>query len=253
MMTNLRTGALSVWMSVVLCVFGVFSPDAKAEPRTAGIRVLLVAHIETTLSSQIRGRIEQLKIKSGESFKRNQTLVKFDCRLYQAQLQKAQAQLLGEQKKHEANLSLQSFKAIGELEVAVSEAEQLQAKADVLLHKVQTSLCEIKAPFRGRIISLHTAPYASVSPGDPLIDILDDTRLEMQLHVPSQWLSWLKKGAKFTVNIDETGRSYHAQVIRLGAKVDPVSQTLEISARVLDKDKHLLAGMSGAAAFELPE
>ncbi len=226
-------------------------PVFAEEPNNIA-RGLIVARIETTLSSQISGRIISLTIKEGDSFKKRQTLVEFDCRLYEAELNKTKAQLFAAKKTLHANMKLQSYKAISNLEVIISEAQVTQAEADVALNKIQVDLCKVKAPFNGRVAKLHVAPYASVAPGTPLLDILDESRLEMQLHIPSRWLSWVRKGTRFKVRIDETGHTYKAKIIRMSAKVYPVSQTIAITAAILGKNKSLLAGMSGVAYFKLP-
>lgn len=237
---------------IVLGFFIAWVPVFAESPKNNVARGLIVARIETTLSSQISARIDRLTIKEGDRFKKKQTLLKFDCRLYQAQLNKVKAQLFAAKKTLSANLKLKKFKAISELEVIISESQVTQANADVAFNKIQVNLCEIKAPFNGRVVKLHVAPYASVAPGTPLMDILDDNRLEMQLHIPSRWLSWVRKGTKFLARIDETGHTYKAKVIRMSAKVDSVSQTIAITAAIIGKNKNLLSGMSGAAHFRLP-
>ncbi|MCK5522914.1 MAG: efflux RND transporter periplasmic adaptor subunit [Thiomargarita sp.] len=235
----------------IVFLLSLWIPVEAQDTNSAITRGLLVARTETTLSSQISARIEQISVKEGNRFKLNQNLIEFDCRLYQAQLNRAKAQLQAAEKTFAANLQLQGFQAISQLEVAVSQADVAKAEADVELSKVHVSLCKIKAPFNGRVIKRHVAPYASVSPGDKLLDVLDDSQLEIRLHIPSIWLSSVNIGTQFKVEIDETKRTYRAKVIRMGAKVDPVSQTLLITASIIDKDKHLLAGMSGVARFEL--
>ena len=91
------------------------------------------------------------------------------------------------------------------------------------------------------------------SAGNPILRIIDDTTLEIDLIVPSDWLSWLDKGARFTFTVDETGKQYEADVIRLNAAVDPVSQTIKIRANFVGEPAGVLAGMSGFAKFTPPE
>ena len=68
--------------------------------------------------------------------------------------------------------------------------------------------------------------------------------------MPSRWLAWLAAGHEFQVAIDETGRRYPATVSALNARVDAVSQSIEIEARIVGKHPELLPGMSGTASFE---
>jgi hypothetical protein len=45
--------------------------------------------------------------------------------------------------------------------------------------------------------------------------------------------------------VDETGKTYGAQVSRLGARVDPVSQSIKVTAVIEGRPAELMAGMSG--------
>ncbi|EKE16916.1 MAG: HlyD family secretion protein [uncultured bacterium] len=70
--------------------------------------------------------------------------------------------------------------------------------------------------------------------------------------VPSSWLGWLKVGQSFQVDIDETHKSYPAKFIRIGARVDPVSQSIKIAAAINGKFPELIAGMSGRVRITQP-
>ena len=126
------------------------------------------------------------------------------------------------------------------------------ASADVAIIRAELKRCQINAPFSGRVIEVLAHPHESVSEHQPLLAILNDKELELQLYIPSWWLSWLKTGDDFSIRIDETGKSYPAKVIRLGARVDPASQSLAITARIDGNYTELLAGMSGVARFNVP-
>ena len=49
--------------------------------------------------------------------------------------------------------------------------------------------------------------------------------------------------------IDETGETLDAKVIKLGATVDAVSQTIELKAQFNEKYETLIPGMSGIVKF----
>jgi membrane fusion protein, multidrug efflux system len=59
-------------------------------------------------------------------------------------------------------------------------------------------------------------------------------------------LPQLKTGKAFKVTLDETAKTYQAQIIRIGGRVDPVSQTIKVYGRIADNSVELLPGMSGA-------
>lgn len=239
--------------SGIACVIGLNTLLSVENVSAEEVRTLVVPRTETTLSSQINARITKLNVKAGERFKKGKNLITFDCRLYYAQLNKARAQLKAAKKTVTTNNELKQYQAISQLEVEMAKAELAKAKAEVNFNSTQASLCAIKAPYSGRVVKRHVSAHSSVSVGDPILDILDDSQLELQLNIPSKWLAWVKVGTDFSVRIDETQREYTAKILRLGARVDAVSQTIEIAASVKNQDDYLLSGMSGVAHFNVPE
>lgn len=227
------------------------APYTTAEPKA--VRALLTPLLESTLSSQIAAQIKKINVKNGDKFRKGERLIEFDCKIQHAQLLRAKADLLATMKRHEANLKLQEYKSIGDIEVAISAAEVDKARAEVSLVAARFSMCKIDAPFSGRVIKRIARPHESVTQGQPLIEILDDSQLKVELYVPSRWLLWLKPDARFSIHIDETGKTYPARVTILGARVDAVSQSIEITAEIEGRYPELLAGMSGEARFKLPK
>jgi multidrug resistance efflux pump len=216
----------------LLLIFFTFcvraEPDIGNEPP---VRALLVPVLETTLSSRMAGRITKINGREGDSFRKGEKLIEFDCTIQHSQLKKSRAKLLGAQKTHESNLRLREYDSV---------------------IKAKLMRCNIHAPFDGRIVELHAHPYESVSEHQPLMGILDDSRLEVQLYIPSWWLTWVKNDTVFEIAVDETGKTYTARVTRLGARVDSASQSLAITAIINSEHKDLLSGMSGTAIFEIP-
>jgi membrane fusion protein (multidrug efflux system) len=217
------------------------------------IRALLAPHAETVLASPMSGRITAMRANNGQSFKQRRPLIKFDCAIQQAELRKAEADLQGAEAKLAANERMHQHRAVGRLEVETAQAEVQRAKAEISLRQAFTRKCVLYAPFNGRVVKRLVQPYQFVAEGTPLMEVLDDSRLKMELFVPSDWVRWLKKGVKFQVYIDETAKSYQAVVNQLGARVVSVSQTLPITAEIEGNPADLLAGMSGNARFDIPD
>jgi len=67
---------------------------------------------------------------------------------------------------------------------------------------------------------------------------------------PSPWISWLKPGLKFDLQIDEIGIALPASVSLVGSRIDPVSQSVKVSGRINNSTHDLKPGMSGQAVFE---
>lgn len=210
------------------------------------------------LSSEIRGRVKSLGIRFGESFRQGDLLLSFDCSFYAAELAAKTAVFKAKQAQHRNNQKLLSLHATSEIEVEISSAQEQEAAADRRRAQVQVSHCEVHAPFDGALDVLYVNEHESVAPSDQLLSILSDGDLEIELIVPSDWLSWIKKGNRFQFLVDETATAYPAIVKQVGVSVDPVSQTVRLMGRFLSPvpggsgsiAAGVLAGMSGRAIFE---
>lgn len=228
----------------------VATPAPAPAPKNDSIRVLVAAEQESTLAAQMTGRIDQLNVQLGASIKSGQSLLRFVCEEQEAHLKMAKAEFYGAQQTYESKIKLQAMQSVSELEVQQAAAAAEKAKAQIQLYQAQIKLCHINAPFSGRVTKLHVKAYESVNTGQPLIDIVNDRKLKLQLHLPSTWLSWVKVGSSFTLQIDETGKNYEGRVRRINGKVDAVSQSVEIEGEVAGDTEGLLPGMSGQAQFK---
>lgn len=238
---------------LLLLLLGMELAGLSSADSNPPVRALLVPAIESTLSSRMAGRITKISVREGERFKKGKPLISFDCEIQGNYLKKAKAKLFAAERTHESNLRLQDYQSIGELDVELSAAEVKTATADVAIIKSKLKRCRISAPFDGRVVELMVHAHESVAEHQPLVSILDDRNLEVQLYIPSWWLAWLRAGNKFSIRIDETGKTYPASVIRLGARVDAASQSIGITAAITGSNPELLAGMSGVAFFDIPD
>jgi len=225
------------------------TPAMEAQGKEGRIRVQLAARNEVEVSSEIAAKIAQLDLREGDPFHAGQTLVAFDCSLYAAQLHKAEATLDAAKQLSSVNQRLSELHSVGALEVQQAEAKVKEGSAEVAYMRSTVGKCAIAAPFSGRVSKRYASAQQYATPGKPILQILDTGNLEVQMIVPSKWLTWLKPGAHFQVQVDELGRQYPAKVTRLGARIDPVSQSLPVTAEIDTKAPELLPGMSGFAVF----
>ncbi len=239
---------------LALAILALHSPFALAEePAIDGgrVRVQLVSRLQTTLSSEISAVISALPLREGEAFKKGASLVAFDCALLQAQLNKAEATAMAARQTLKVNNRLLELDSIGILEVSQAEAKVKETEAEVAAMQVMVSKCVAEAPFSGRIAKLYVDPHQYVTPGKPLMDILDQGSLEVRLIVPSRLVSTLREGGNFEVAIDELKKTYTAKLTRIGARIDPLSQSLPLTGEIVGSHPELLPGMSGWAVFKV--
>jgi membrane fusion protein, multidrug efflux system len=222
---------------------------AGACAEAPAVRGVIRSLAEATISVEYAARVLKMPVLEGEAFKKGEVLIAFDCKMFNAEIGAARANLRAQELVLTNNRKLLKRGAIGSNEVDISQAQFEKARAELLAISARTNGCDFKAPFSGRMVERIVQEHESPSASQPLIRIVDTTRLELETIVPSLWLGWLKPGVQFEFKIDETGQSINATVVRLGATVDAVSQTVK-AISVLDGDKEsILPGMSGTATF----
>lgn len=216
------------------------------------IRAQLSPVTYTTVASELAAKIDKFEFREGESFKTGQVLITFDCKTQQAQYQKSKASMMIAERNYQANKKLLDLGSVGRIEYENSQSEYLKAKADSDELGALVAKCKIIAPFNGRVAEQKVRSQQFVQPGQPLLDILDNSALELEFIVPSKWSTWLVNGYDFQVKVDETGKSYPAKISRVGARIDPVSQTYKVAAIVNGEFADLTPGMSGVVEIKPP-
>ena len=215
-------------------------------------RGVVVPNAEVTLAAAVSTRIERMPFKSGQSFDKGDTLIQFDCKRQQADLRGAKATLSKAASFYNGKKRLKARGAAGGQEVREAAADVAAATASVDSLKEVIQLCKIAAPFSGRVVERHAETHEIPAINAPIMTVVDSSTLELDLIVPSTWLRWVQKGTKFEFAVDELGQRYPARVARLGAKVDPVSQTIKLTGVFAARPNRVLAGMSGTAKFLPP-
>jgi membrane fusion protein, multidrug efflux system len=239
----------------MLLSLALLAPLAHAQFGVDGneMRAQLTPVKYAALAAEMPAKVERVTMYEGQAFKRGDVLVAFDCEMQRAQLQKMQAQLFAAETTLTGNERLSELNAIGAVELNTSLAEVQKAKADVAYLQATVKKCTISAPFDGRAGDVLVREQQFVKAGDPLLNIFDDSALELEFILPSSWLVWLDPGHRFEVNIEDTGNTYPARLKRLSGHVDPLSHTVKAVA-VIDGDyAELLSGMSGFILLTPPE
>ncbi|MFT8417598.1 MAG: efflux RND transporter periplasmic adaptor subunit [Acetobacter sp.] len=226
-----------------------FAPSAPnaAEDRPA---VQITAPTNTQISAGMAGQLVEFPFQDGDKFKTGDVLARFQCSQQEATLAHARAEYV----KHRGLLDVQTrMKALGQWSTSdlhSAEADLQAANADLKMALAVVAQCTIQAPFNGRVSNMMVHNYQYLSPGTPMLEILDDSALELSMLVSSITLRHLQPGATFQVWIHETDHTYDVKVTRVSGKVDPVSKTVKIYAQLVQFAPDLLPGMTGNAILK---
>ncbi|MGL4637305.1 MAG: efflux RND transporter periplasmic adaptor subunit [Beijerinckiaceae bacterium] len=231
-------------------------PAAISASSTAGTpaaRGVIRPWHEVKIAVDLVAKVKSLPLRVGDRFNEGNVLLEFDCARFQADLRAAKATESEQAAVHRSNVTLQRHKAVGSNDVDISRARLAKATADAESLSLRISQCKIVAPFSGRVaermVDAHELPQAN----QPLLRIVNDGALEIALIVPANWLKWLKQDQAFAFTLDDTGASAQAVVTRIGAAIDPVSQTVEVFGKLQGASDNILPGMGGSATFTQPQ
>lgn len=211
-------------------------------------RGVLQAGQTAEIAAGMAGRLLRAGYKPGQSFKSGALLARFDCTRQEAELTALDQAHKTLSAKYENTSELFNLGAAGQLDVTIARSEMQQAAAERDAIKARLKDCSVYAPYAGYITARHVSAFETPQIGQPLYSIQRMGTLELSVIAPSKWMRWMKVGQKFDFTVDETGETFKAKIIRTGASVDPVSQTIELTAKPTGRTKSL-AGMSGVADF----
>lgn len=209
-------------------------------------RGLVKAKSRAVLASEIGAVVSQTPFRAGDPFKKGDVLIGFDCRLLKSQKDKVAAQ----EKASKAQLAnardLEKMRSIGKLDVTMAKAENDKDRAELNIAKLNVERCSVKAPYDGTVVQLLVNQYESIDLRRNLIEVVSSSELEVEVIAPANWLTQVTKGQIAQMKIDELDQSATVEILAMSGAVDPVSQTVLIRGRIIDKPDGLLPGMSGA-------
>jgi RND family efflux transporter MFP subunit len=199
----------------------------------------------TTLSAEIGAVVKRIMVREGQRFDAGTPLIQLECGLHEAQAAKSRAELAGAERSLQGNQRLSELNAAGMMELDLAKNAVDKSRAELQISETQLSKCEIKAPFAGIIAEQRIREQQYVQPGTPLIDVLDDSGYELEFLAPSAWISRLQLNQVIRIQIDEARRVANARVLRISPRIDPVSQSIKVTASLEGPISDLKAGMSG--------
>jgi membrane fusion protein, multidrug efflux system len=257
--------ARSVWPSgsglwcalVAAALWALGIQPVNSEPRlappggsiSAAARGIVRALEQAAISTELPTRVVAVHFKEGDAFQKGMPILEFDCRRQRSALAAAEAQQKEMQLTVDKFRQLQRANSVGKNDLEVAEARLAKAVAESAGLRSPLDQCVVVAPFDGRVVELSLQKYEAAQPGKPFLAIASIDSPEIDLIVPSAWSKWIKPGTQFQFRVDELAVVVDAEVTRIGAAVDPISQTIKLAGMFKRHEFSILPGMSGTAQF----
>lgn len=151
-----------------------------------------INHIE--LRSQERGYLQKIFVDEGQLVKKGQLMFQIMPTLFQAEMQKAKAEMNFAEIEYSNTKSLADNNIVSPNELALSKAKLNRAKAELALAQTHLDFTEIRAPFDGIMDRFHTRLGSLIDEGELLTTLSDNSKMWVYFNVPeAEYLNYIQK------------------------------------------------------------
>ncbi len=207
--------------------------------------VVFEAIQRAVLSAERAGSLNRLKVDVGDRVKKGNTIAKVDTSELALQKKSNQVALnyLETQISDLSRLIQRGLATNEEISKARMERDVTKTEQDIIVRKIINS--SIRAPFSGIILKRHTQPHEWVTAGQPVVELVDTSKLRAMGNLPAAMAVSLEKGAEHSFYVSDLDISVTGKVEAVAPQVDERSNTAQVIWTV-DKGEHkLLPGMKG--------
>ena len=141
-----------------------------------------IRHIE--IMAQERGYLEKIFVDEGQYVKKGELLFQIMPNLYEAEQQKAQAEVNFAQIEYNNTEDLAVENIVSMNELAMAKAKLDQAQAALNLANTHLEFTKIRAPFNGIIDRFHVREGSLLEEGEILTELSDNSQMWVYFNVP---------------------------------------------------------------------
>lgn len=141
-----------------------------------------INHIE--VRAMEKGYLQKIFVDEGQFVHRGQRLFQILPTLYEAEYQKAQAEINFAKIEYENTKQLADSNIVAPNELAMIKAKLDKAKAELALAQAHLQFTDIRAPFDGIIDRLHVRIGSLVDEGELLTNLSDNSQMWVYFNVP---------------------------------------------------------------------
>lgn len=196
------------------------------------------------ITSKSANTVISVRFEEGQLVRRGQLLVEFDGAQARADLAAAEAALAESRSAFARSKDLYTQQALSQAQLETIEATLLSNQARVAAAQARLADTLIRAPFDGRVGLRRVSVGALVNPGT-VITTLDDTRtMKVDFDVPEVFLAVLNPGLGVVARSAAfANEAFAGEVESVDSRVDPVTRSIRVRARMPNPDGRLRPGM----------
>lgn len=148
-------------------------------------------HIE--LRALEEGYLQDILIDEGQHVKEGQLMFRIQPVLYQAEVEKAQAEVEFCEIEYNNTKTLADSNVVSPNELALAKAKLSKARAKLSMARAHLGFTEVRAPFNGIMGRLHVRRGSMVDDGDLLTELSDNSAMWVYFNVPeAEYIAYQK-------------------------------------------------------------
>jgi RND family efflux transporter MFP subunit len=236
--------------------------------RTVKVIGTLYPQRQAQLSSQVSGRIEEVRVQPGDSVVAGEVLAQVDVETLTLELAQvksntqatlAQLALAKVQLERVETLVDRGVTTASSLDEADSKVRQLEASVSALQDQVSGAELRlrnatVRAPFDGVISARAVEPGQYVGVGAPLVTVVDLTSVEMQANAAVAAGSLLARDQSVSIKVDGiANRTFTGTVKRINPVAAEGTRTIPVYVLIDNPDGVLLGGMFATGQIVVEE
>lgn len=214
------------------------------------------------LTPKTANLVTAIRFREGARVSRGAVLVELDSAQARAELAAAEAAQTESRSQYHRSRELATARVLSAAQLEQIEATLKANEARVAAAKARLEDTIIRAPFAGRTGLRRVSLGALVTPGMVITTLDDTSTLRIDFTLPEGLLGAVRPGlAVEASSIAWPGRAFRAKVESVDSRVDPVTRSFTVRARLANGDDALKPGMllslhlagPSAAALVIPE
>jgi len=196
------------------------------------------------ITAKSANTIISVRFDEGQLVRRGALLIEFDGAQARADLAAAEAALAESRSAFARSKDLFTQQALSQAQLETIEATLLANEARVAASRARLSDTLIRAPFDGRTGLRRVSVGALVSPGAVITTLDDTSTMKVDFDVPEVFLAVLNPGlAVAAQSAAFADRTFDGEVESVDSRVDPVTRTIKVRAKLPNPDGLLRPGM----------
>ncbi len=260
----------------LFCTFILFASPQLMAAKTTELDCLVRPEMYIELSSPVDSTLKEILVKTGDTIKKDQPLVRLESSVERAKVKLAQMQAASyseiqnrkiqlkyakrNNERHQALYAKNSIslfeKDKAETEVALAKVELIKARENKKIAqlnlekaKAELELRTIKSPIDGIIVDTYARVGEFVAERTIMrLAQIDPLRVEMI--VPTEYFGKIKRGMRVKIYPEHpANKSYRATVTVVDQLIDPASGSFTVRMALPNPGDKLVAGVNCIARF----